>query len=606
MSRLTVLSTLLLTSTACAPPIESATERVTSELVGDERIVGQQRIPLDASGRTVVRAKVLDPDRMTTRDVDVDADDHQLVDLDALRRADAALLRARYHTADRALIARLEAGDEDVSVELALASLEDAAAVTAEVEAAGGAVERTRGRFLVVHAPAALAARLGALPQVDEVVLHQPRQNLALGIARDLAQGPLAVMHRNGTGTGLLAAVWELDTCVNKAHTDFRSVTWQARHPGTPCSTAAQQGHSTGVAGVLAADRGGTNTAGLFAGELLEVDDRNDAAVTDMWARRPQIVNASFTITLFDGAMIDEEVYRRGAFVFNGSGNDASSIAHCHAYNSLCVGGYNAGTINAYGDDTINASSGHFNFLGREYPQVVGPWAAGASASRSGTTGYTGWFGTSFATPGVAGLGALLLTNFPFALWEKPSLMRAVLMASAHAHPVYDNGLAAPRFSDAIDDRMGVGAPNGARAQAIMSGSTYRYRKITPAELGLQASFPVNMHDRVRVVVAWDQCPGYVAANPELKVDFDLSVRAPGMMPRMPEAYSNPSFADNWEVIDFVAQRNGTAEVHLSASRFGTCAAEGGVARAPVSIAWTKVAGGLATAGAEVGGVRER
>jgi hypothetical protein len=105
--------------------------------------------------------------------------------------------------------------------------------------------------------------------------------------------------------------------------------------------------------------------------------------------------------------------------------------------------------------------------------------------------------------------------------------MRAVLMASAQAHPIIDGGRRFPNFNDGVDDRMGVGAPNGKRAQAIMDAQSYRYQRATPQQLGLQASFIVPPQQWVRVVLAWDQCPDYSTNDPDLKVDLDLAVRIP-------------------------------------------------------------------------------
>jgi hypothetical protein len=308
-----------------------------------------------------------------------------------------------------------------------------------------------------------------------------------------------------------------------------------------------------------------------------------------MW-QNAKLVNASFTISEVAGKVIDEQVYKRGIFVFNGAGND-SKPARCYAYNSLCVGGYSdQNTIGTFSDDIVwggGSTANRPDLGGREWPHVLGPITARQTAGPKYTNAYETDFGTSYATPGITGLAGLLLSNYSSALSQKPALMRAVLMASAQAHKVRDRNLAVPNFSDTIDDRMGVGVPNGTRAKAIMSGMTYRYLKAAPTQLGLLASVPVKRSDRVRVVLAWDQCPGYTATDPQLTVDLDLVVRAP-YAGTTALKYTNPSFVDNWEVVEFVASSTSTITIHVSAARFGACTADNGQKLVPMAIAWTK------------------
>jgi hypothetical protein len=161
-------------------------------------------------------------------------------------------------------------------------------------------------------------------------------------------------------------------------------------------------GHSTQVASAFAADRGGKNTIGLFRAKLVDIDETlGDTAVDAMWNLNPTIVNASFTITTFDGPRIDEEVYARKSFVFSGAGNimDAG-YAQCWAYNALCVGGYNDNATHGdFRDDSLWSRTTFGNPEdGREVPQIVGPAAASKLARYQGS-GYEAGVGTSFATP---------------------------------------------------------------------------------------------------------------------------------------------------------------------------------------------------------------
>ena len=102
-------------------------------------------------------------------------------------------------------------------------------------------------------------------------------------------------------------------------------------------------------------------------------------------------------------------------------------------------------------------------------------------------------------------------------------------MASAQAHPVSDPaGKRIPDFNDSYDDKVGVGAPNGYRANQIMTDETSSFDKaFTPTKLGPVVSIYTPANHRLRVVLVWDQCPGYSPFNPELNVDFDMVIAGP-------------------------------------------------------------------------------
>jgi hypothetical protein len=152
-----------------------------------------------------------------------------------------------------------------------------------------------------------------------------------------------------------------------------------------------------------------------------------------------------------------------------------------------------------------------------------------------------------------------------------------------------------PNFNDSYDDRVGVGAPNGDRANQILENQSYYYDgTFEPADLGSRVQIPVGANERLRVVMAWDQCPGYGATSPQLNVDFDMVLEAPTGRFMPPDRYSNLSDADNWEVVEVTTDLPRTFTVKISAPRWSPCAAEGGRQRARLALAWTtERAGGI-------------
>jgi hypothetical protein len=437
------------------------------------------------------------------------------------------------------------------------------------------------------------------------------RQLLALDNAKDLGQPALATAHKVGFGANFIMAVWEMEACIKRTHPDFQSVQWLPRPGGPTCDPKGGNfggvfGHSTQVASALAADRGGNDTIGLFRATLVDIEETvgDDTAVDAMWNLNPTIVNASFTTTWSDGRRIDEEVYARKSFVFTAAGNDADAgYAQCWAYNAFCVGGYNKNTVGNYQDDSLWAGTTYRNRDdGREMPQIVGPAFASQLARYQGS-GYEPGVGTSFASPAVAGLAGLLVAEHPFVVWERPALMRAILMASAQAHPILDpnGGKRIPDFDDNYDDRVGVGAPNGARANAIVKNGQYFYdARFEPVDLGSYRTISVAPNRRVRVVMAWDQCPGYSGLSPELNVDFDMVVEreVPPLGGVPPERHFNLSYVDNWEVIEFFTPMGGRYTLKVFAPRWSPCSAENGTRRARLALAWTtETAGGIFDSG---------
>lgn len=388
-------------------------------------------------------------------------------------------------------------------------------------------------------------------------LLAAPPAEAVLSAAADLVQGPLLDAHDQGLGRDLTVAIYEPEACIDRNHPDFDLITFLPRIPEADCNPGSGRNgviaHATKVTSALATARpdgsGGRRLAGLFAGRVFEVDStvtvQQSGSEQAMLERDPDFVNISKTTALYDAFWIDAAVWEQRVFVANGSGNDGpdpQDVARCWAYNSLCVGGYDhRGTLGPFrfGDDLHHPGTSWRNApgSGREEPDLVGVYYQRlASPPRTGQWhGNEG--GTSYATPSVLGLAALLTANHRDVLYRQPTLLRALLLASA-SHPVHDDSskrAGIPIVADGIDDRSGGGVPRGDRASTIVDARRFFAGKLDrdadfDGERLLRQSlaFPVAEGERVRVALAWDNCPSRSLRDQDLlAVDLDLTVRGP-------------------------------------------------------------------------------
>jgi hypothetical protein len=336
------------------------------------------------------------------------------------------------------------------------------------------------------------------------------------------------------------------------------------------------------VAGVFGA-KYNDGKAGLYDGRLFDAENVSlDEALFD---RNPDIASLSYAIggSLSEVEELDTAVYRDRIFIANGSGNEPSQVVSCDSYNSLCVGNYrHEGTVNDFSDDRPGGSSYLNDSSGREEPKIVGPGRVDGVATAVST--YTNATGTSFATPYVASTAGLLMRAFPNQLRREPTLVRAVLMASAVRHRIaYDNdGSPIPnlRFNDAVDDKTGVGVPHGPLAVTIVDDRQYKAdTHFTPFETGVVATVDVPASGmNFRAVLTWDNCPNPTNA---LVVDLDLALEGE----RLTAPITNRSTVDNYEVIDAVLPR-GTYQLRVTAPRWGNCSLDSTTRRVPMALAW--------------------
>jgi subtilisin family serine protease len=506
-----------------------------------------------------------------------------------------------------------------------------AASVSAALSAAGATVLdvdldppviRVRAARRVLEAA---IADMADLLEVAETPPESAKSVLMTEDAADMVQEPLFLAHLLLAGTNLRIGLTEQYACINTEHQVFQGVVFE--EPVQPCDatfgTSAHNGHSTAVAGALAGyvppPAQGNTTApptglvGLFQGRMFTSSDCG-MINPETIARHPHLINQSCIITQYPGDVLqvwqkswqrsfDYAVYTHRIFVAQGAGNvnldvpDTVAVT-CPSFNGLCVGGY--GPSNTYGpgnfgDDIPTHRWRNDPATHREKPDLVAP-SVGAfphyqQSPQFPNAKYQVMSGTSFSSPFVVGMAALLMANFPKDLTNNPTLTRAVLLGSArHGIP---GQLAVPIFTDQIDDRVGAGAPRGDYAREILKSDQF-YSKVvdrtadfdTAGYMTQPLSFRVNPQDRVRVVMTYDQCqPMINSVADSMLADLDLIVFENSIDgTALDRTHVNNSHIDNTEMIEFTAQSDAFVIMKIR-SQFWTQCVDGS-RRTPLAVTW--------------------
>lgn len=165
--------------------------------------------------------------------------------------------------------------------------------------------------------------------------------------------------------------------------------------------------------------------------------------------------------------------------------------------------------------------------------------------------------GTSYAAPAVAGEIALLInTKWYLSYW--PEVTKAIVMASA-IHNTY---------GDIIDDKEGVGTVDSFQAYQIVKDGKFRMWKLTKKDLPKVINFTASKGERIRGVIAWSSHTScsLLGCSDTLASDLDLEIYDPnGVL-----VTSSTSYDNNYEIVDFIAQMNGTYKAKIVAKRFDT------------------------------------
>jgi len=197
------------------------------------------------------------------------------------------------------------------------------------------------------------------------------------------------------------------------------------------------------------------------------------------------------------------------------------------AKNALSVG-----ATQTVGDIAVFSSPGPTED-GRLNPKIVGTGVAVMSARGSGSRdGYAPNSGTSFSSPAVAGIAALVMDAVP-ELKEEPAALRARLMASA----IKPDGWFGNSASFALHNTRGPGSTQNLYGLGKVSGRTAILNRDTEdGWVGGSTAFDVDPDSyvtrdimvpegasRLEIVLTWDEPPSEAITNSVLH-DLDLWV----------------------------------------------------------------------------------
>ena len=480
----------------------------------------------------------------------------------------------------------------------------------AEVAALGGAVayESTTTPLAYVDVPAASVEALAALAIVSSIGLERtwtPAMSSA---------GPAVEADWTGggedQGAGVRVAVVEYHNVRNSGDLAGRVVASGSTSGTLAYTSGSTFDHPTWVAGAIASGSG--SFPGVAPGALIVsastggggvslARDRNIIAAAD-WAAsasggNADIINASIGQDTETGSeearrYFDALVYEQGRLAVAAAGNfttfgNWNIVSPGTAYNVLTVGGIDDRGTAGRGDDVAwyypgsNGSNYHdvpgtaWNAHG-DYnkPNVSAP--APSVRTANGLTAS----GTSASSPIVAGIAAQLLARAP-SLALRPEGARAIVMAGAINHsPMPDGSINA--------DHEGTGTASALWANRLLTAGDGAWggHVLGTMTNGQPVAYdvPVVAGQKVKVVVSWNSHTAgadLATRSDRLMSDIDLRVVQPDG-----SSIGSFSFDNNYEWVEFVASRTGTARIELSAARLSTDVERFGLAWAKTSPFW--------------------
>jgi len=250
---------------------------------------------------------------------------------------------------------------------------------------------------------------------------------------------------------------------------------------------------------------------------------------------------------------------------------------HASAKNVITVGGLNARRVHFPRfpcGDVENAQFAGWGPVddGRIRPDVVAPAVRIVSTAYDPNDLYTEQDGTSFSTPAVTGIAALLVEEFraQYSVDPRPATIKAVLVHSAR-----DRCSAGPDYRSGWGEVDALAAYNLVHNTLLLEGQIAEQSEIQTFRMDV-ASPP----ETLRFTLAWDDPAD---TEPELNNDLDLHVQGPDgtlyypwkTFPsdpdqparpklRRPQSIHLPDFPDESQVHEYVDDKNNVEKIEVS------------------------------------------
>ncbi len=594
---------------------------------GDLTVVRRSTVRLPLIGRTALAAKVLDRTNNDTFPIALDENDNE-VDLNGLRQAEETAYTAKYGKLDPSLYDKVQAqrpeerikvavwlkldddlaqndvrdGNPDLTeqeVESMIAQREDRLKKAIEVAAERFKADFERSALRVdevsptspivyVMLPVRDLTTIAQRADVHRIYSAENKYEDYLNVAADTINADVLWNSYGITGSGVNVAI------VEDSRVDFDNnclgINLGTRVPGD----GNVDQHATTTAGMVASTnathRGVANGAGVYSANGTTYSDSNMSAALDAAATNTHIQNNSWGpgCGSADGSMnvharhADYIVRYRWDTVVAAAGNNGDCAGFEYVagvgagYNTIAVGAFDDHGTAGWSDDTMASFSSYLDptspHSDRQKPDVAAPGVSISSLlmASPGTcpTGNVG-DGTSYASPMVAGVAALLM-EARSSLRVYPEAVKALILAGA------TNNI---EGSSNLSEFDGAGGVNASPSYISAVNDRYRWLYMTPSSFDASGYYTINLGTiqagtRVKAALAWDSNPTSNYSSDPLNADLDLNITGPGF-----NQWSS-SWDNSAEALDFQAPTTGTYTLRIRNWRFdGT--------NEYVGVAWT-------------------